>query len=102
MPKRKAGIATTKAPTPPAHKLKSNAQPTGTAHTNGIARFNPWLAAKAVDRVVFGPGVKLAAVVKANKAVSSVAVMACSLAANTITLPVQFINHKHKLYCYHY
>jgi hypothetical protein len=36
-----------------------------------MAERKPWLAASAVDKVVLGPGVKLAAVDKINKAVSS-------------------------------
>jgi hypothetical protein len=46
-------------------------QPMGTAKMNFMADRMPWLAANAVDNVVLGPGVKLAAVDKTNKAVSS-------------------------------
>jgi hypothetical protein len=38
---------------------------------NFIAARRPWLAASAVDSVVLGPGVKLAAVDKTSSAVSS-------------------------------
>ena len=47
----------------------------GTAHTKGMARRKPPLAASAVDRVVLGPGVKLIAVASTNKAVNSCQVM---------------------------
>jgi hypothetical protein len=50
-------------------------QPTGTAHTKRMARRSPWLAAMAVDSVVFGPGVKLLTVASTNRALSSDAVM---------------------------
>jgi len=48
------------------------AQPTGTAKQNRKARRNPKLAAKAVDKVVLGPGEKLTATHIANKAAHSV------------------------------
>src|SRR5450830_949854 len=75
MPMRKGGMATTTAPTPPAHRLNSSPQPTGTDTTNRSARRNPRLAASAVDRVVLGPGVKLAAVHGSSRALSSVLLM---------------------------
>lgn len=47
----------------------------GTEQTKGMALLMPKLAAKAVDNVVLGPGVKLVAVASVSKAPSSVAVM---------------------------
>jgi hypothetical protein len=49
----------------------SKPHPSGTAKMNRMAERMPWFAASAVDKVVFGPGVKLAAVDKTSKAVSS-------------------------------
>jgi hypothetical protein len=54
--------------------------PTGTAHTKRMARRRPWLAAMAVDKVVFGPGVKLLTVASTNSALSSEEVMALNVA----------------------
>jgi hypothetical protein len=68
---RKAGTANTKLPKPAMQIANSKPQPTGTATMNLKAERSPWLAAKAVDRAVLGPGVKLAAVDSTNKAVNS-------------------------------
>src|SRR5665647_1772296 len=75
MPIRNGGNAITIAPTPAAHRLNSNAQPTGTASTKRNECLRPKLAASAVDRVVLGPGVKVAAVANSIKAVNSTLVM---------------------------
>ena len=40
-----------------------------------MARRRPWLAAMAVDKVVFGPGVKLLTVASTKSALSSEEVM---------------------------
>ena len=63
------------APAPAAHRVRRRVHPTGTEHTKGMALLMPKLAAKAVDKVVLGPGVKLVAVASVSKAPSSVAVM---------------------------
>ena len=44
-----------------------------------MARRRPRLAASAVDRVVLGPGVKLATVASTRRAVSSTLFMACTV-----------------------
>jgi hypothetical protein len=54
-------------------------QPTGTASTKRMACRKPWLAAMAVDRVVFGPGVKLLTVASTKRALSSEEVMALNV-----------------------
>jgi hypothetical protein len=54
-------------------------QPTGTASTKRMACLSPWLAAMAVDNVVFGPGVKLLTVASTKKALSSDVVMALNV-----------------------
>ena len=79
IPRRSGGSATTMAPTPPAQAVNSSPQPTGTANTKRMACRSPRLAASAVDSVVLGPGVKLAAVHKAIRAVNSTGVMALTL-----------------------
>jgi hypothetical protein len=80
MPQRKGGQATTNPPNPVAHKANKMPQPTGTAHTKRMAMRKPWLAAMAVDSVVFGPGVKLLTVASTSRALSSEDVMALRLA----------------------
>jgi hypothetical protein len=63
------------------------------------------LAANAVDNVVLGPGVKLAAVVNTIKAVNSTVVMgglrvhASDFIVETSTLAVQFLKQFSNLYC---
>jgi hypothetical protein len=89
IPQRKLGKAITKAPTPAAHKANNRLQPTGTASTNDSAPRKPRLAAKAVESVVLGPGVKLAAVAKPSKAVSSAFVMPHNVAFMIHTPAIQ-------------
>jgi hypothetical protein len=69
------GKASTKAPTPTAHRLNNKPQPTGTAQTKCMERKSPRLAANAVDKAVLGPGVKLLAVAKTSSALHSVEFM---------------------------
>ena len=71
MAQRSAGMPVTSAPTPRAHSASSSTQPTGTASTKRRLRRSPWLAARAVESVVLGPGVKLMAVASTSRAVNS-------------------------------
>src|SRR5256885_34489 len=66
-----SGAATTAAPTPAVLSTSSTHQPTGTARTKRSAGRRPWLAARAVDSVVLGPGLKLMEAASSSKAVSS-------------------------------
>ena len=65
-----------------AQALSSRPQPTGTASTKRSERRKPRLAASAVDSVVLGPGVKLAAVARSSRALSSVLFMGGWLASS--------------------
>src|SRR5574337_1044337 len=71
MAQRSAGAASTMAPSPSAHSSSSAHQPTGTDTTKRMAAGRPRLAARAVDSVVLGPGVKLMAVASTSRAVNS-------------------------------
>src|SRR5665647_1327672 len=92
MPIRNGGNAITIAPTPAAHRLNSNAQPTGTASTKRSECLRPKLAASAVDRVVLGPGVKVAAVANSIKAGNSTLVM--GRAYRGVRVGVGFVGHE--------
>ena len=84
-----SGTASTSAPTPRVQMPSKIAQPTGTAQIKGSVRRKPWLAASAVESVVFGPGVKLIAVAKVNKAVNSCQFMATNFIVETSTPALQ-------------
>src|SRR5665647_1135092 len=106
MPIRNGGNAITIAPTPAAHRLNSNAQPTGTASTKRSECLRPKLAASAVDRVVLGPGVKVAAVANSIKAVNSTLVMGYGadihgpyFIVKTNAPPAHFEEHLMRLHC---
>src|SRR5260221_473340 len=66
-----SGAATMAAPTPAVLSTSSTHQPTGTARTKRSAGRRPWLAARAVDSVVLGPGLKLMEAASSSKAVRS-------------------------------
>jgi hypothetical protein len=83
-------MAMTSAPRPRPEASIIKVQPVGTATMKPSVRRRPWLAASAADSVVFGPGVKLIAVAKTSRAVSSSVDMAASLRRRANTEPLHF------------
>ena len=71
MDSRAIGTAKTKLAKPPALMESKAVHPTAIEQINIETLLRPWLAAIAIDNVVFGPGVKLATVDRISKPIIS-------------------------------